>query len=355
MKKTLAIVLAGAMALSMTACSGKAAAPAETPTDTAAGTTAADTAKASGENKETKAEAKTDDGKVYKIGVLQLVQHAALDQSNEGFFAALDDAGVQYVADQQNAAGEQSNCQTMAEKLVNDKDDLILAIATPAAQALAGVTDEIPILLTAVTDPAESGLVETNEVPGGNVSGTSDLTPVKEQFELMQQLLPDVKNVGILYCSAESNSVLQANMAKEACEELGLTYTDYTVSNSNEIQTVVESMIGKVDVIYAPTDNMIAAGMATVAMVATDNQIPVICGEAGMVEAGGLATYGIDYFQLGYLAGEQAVDILVNGKDVAQIPIGYLPADKCALTVNKTTADALGIDISGLEGATIVE
>lgn len=351
MKKTLAVVLAGAMILSMTACSANetkttdAAAPAETTTaaDTAADTTAEDTTAAAG------------DETVYKIGVLQLVQHAALDQSNEGFFAALDDAGIKYEADQQNAAGEQSNCQTIAEKLVNDKDDLILAIATPAAQAVAGVTTEIPILLTAVTDPAESGLVNSNDEPGVNVSGTSDLTPVSEQIDLMKQLIPDVKNVGILYCSAESNSVLQADMAKAACDAAGLTYKDYTVSNSNEIQTVVESMIGKVDAIYAPTDNMIAAGMATVAMIATDNGIPVICGEAGMVEAGGLATYGIDYFQLGYLAGQQAIDILVNGADVAKTPIGYLPADKCALTVNKTTADALGIDITGLEGADVVE
>ncbi len=353
MKKTAAVILAGAMILSMTACSGNKAA--ET-TDAAAPTET--TTAAAADAAETKAEdpkAAAGDETVYKIGVLQLVQHAALDQSNEGFFAALDDAGVKYEADQQNAAGEQSNCQTIAEKLVNDKDDLILAIATPAAQAAAGLTSEIPILLTAVTDPAESGLVNSNDEPGVNVSGTSDLTPVKEQFELMQQLIPDAKNVGILYCSAESNSVLQANMAKEACDAAGLTYKDYTVSNSNEIQTVVESMIGKVDVIYAPTDNMIAAGMATVAMVATDNGIPVICGEAGMVEAGGLATYGIDYFQLGYLAGQQAIDILVNGADVKKMPIGYLPADKCALTVNKTTADALGIDVSGLEGATVVE
>lgn len=353
MKKTAAVILAGAMILSMTACSGKKAA--ET-TDAAApaGTTTAAAADAT-EGKTEDTTAAAGDETVYKIGVLQLVQHAALDQSNEGFFAALDDAGVKYEADQQNAAGEQSNCQTIAEKLVNDKDDLILAIATPAAQAAAGLTSEIPILLTAVTDPAESGLVNSNDEPGVNVSGTSDLTPVKEQFELMQQLIPDAKNVGILYCSAESNSVLQANMAKEACDAAGLTYKDYTVSNSNEIQTVVESMIGKVDVIYAPTDNMIAAGMATVAMVATDNGIPVICGEAGMVEAGGLATYGIDYFQLGYLAGQQAIDILVNGADVTKMPIGYLPAEKCALTVNKTTADALGIDVSGLEGATVVE
>lgn len=324
MKKTLALVLAGAMAVSMTACS-------------------------SGKAPETSNE------KVFKIGVLQLVQHTALDASNKGFFAALDEAGVKYEADQQNAAGEQSTCQTIAEKLVNDKDDLILAIATPAAQAAAGVTSEIPILLTAVTDPADSGLVEDNKAPGGNVSGTSDLTPVKEQIDLMKQLIPDVKNVGILYCSAESNSVLQADMAKAACDAAGLTYQDYTVSNSNEIQTVVESMIGKVDAIYAPTDNMVAAGMATVAMIALDNKIPIICGESGMVEAGGLATYGIDYYQLGYLAGQQAIDILVNGKDVATVPIGYLPADKCQLSVNKTTADALGIDISGLDGAVIVE
>lgn len=324
MKKTLALVLAGAMAVSMTACS-------------------------SGKAPETSNE------KVFKIGVLQLVQHTALDASNKGFFAALDEAGVKYEADQQNAAGEQSTCQTIAEKLVNDKDDLILAIATPAAQAVAGVTSEIPILLTAVTDPADSGLVEDNKAPGGNVSGTSDLTPVKEQIDLMKQLIPDVKNVGILYCSAESNSVLQADMAKAACDAAGLTYQDYTVSNSNEIQTVVESMIGKVDAIYAPTDNMVAAGMATVAMIALDNKIPIICGESGMVEAGGLATYGIDYYQLGYLAGQQAIDILVNGKDVATVPIGYLPADKCQLSVNKTTADALGIDISGLDGAVIVE
>lgn len=350
MKKTskvLSLVLAGLMAASMTACGGS-----STATTTAAASEAATTAAESAAD--TKAEADTTaaaaaDGKTYKIGVLQLVQHAALDASNKGFFAALDDAGVKYEADQQNAAGEQSTCQTIAEKLVNDGDNLILAIATPAAQAVAGVTSEIPILLTAVTDPAESGLVQNNEAPGVNVSGTSDLTPVKEQIELLQKILPDAKTVGILYCSAEANSVLQANMAKEACDTAGLAYQEYTVSSSNEIQSVVESMVGKVDAIYAPTDNMIAAGMATVAMVANDNKIPTICGEAGMVEAGGLATYGIDYYELGYMAGQQAVDILVNGADVKAMPIGYLPAEKCELTVNQETADALGIDVSGLK------
>lgn len=350
MKKTsriLSVILAGALALSVTGCSSK---PAET---TAAATEAAATVQTT-----TAAAAKADDsagGDTYKIGVLQLVQHTALDQSNEGFIAALDAAGLNYEVDQQNASGEQTNCLTIAEKLVSDKSDLILAIATPAAQAVAGVTEDIPILVTAVTDPAASGLVNDNANPGVNVSGTSDLTPVKEQIDLLHQILPEAKTVGLLYCSAESNSEIQIQMAKEACDAVGLGYEEFTVPGSNEIQTVVESMVGKVDVIYSPTDNVIAAGMTTVAMVATDNGIPCIVGEAGMVAAGGLATYGIDYYQLGYMAGEQAVEILVNGADITTMPIGYLPAERCELTVNKTTAEALGIDISALENAVIVE
>ena len=354
--KVLSLVLAVALALSMTACGGGKTADstkAETAATTTAATEAAE-AKTEAAKEETKAEeSKTDapkeaaaTDKTFKIGVLQLTQHAALDSANEGFFAALDEAGVKYEADQQNASGEQSNCQTIAEKLVNDGSDLILAIATPAAQTVAGLTSDIPVILTAVTDPAESGLVADNKAPGGNVTGTSDLTPVKEQIDLLQQLIPDVKTVGILFCSAESNSEIQAQMAREALDAAGIEHKDYTVSNSNEIQTVVESMIGKVDAVYAPTDNVIAAGMATVGMVANDNNIPVICGEGGMVEAGGLATYGIDYYQLGYLAGQQAIQILVDGVSPAEIPIGYLPADKCELKINDETATALGIDTS---------
>ena len=152
-----------------------------------------------------------------------------------------------------------------------------------------------------------------------------------------------------LYCSAESNSEIQAKMAKEAIEAKGMKAVDYTVSNSNEIQTVVTSMVGNVDAIYAPTDNTIAAGMATVGMVAADNGIPVICGEEGMVNAGGLATYGIDYFELGYLTGQQAVRILTEGEDIAKMPIEYLPIDKCQLSVNEETATTLGIDVSALK------
>ncbi|MCI5898987.1 MAG: ABC transporter substrate-binding protein [Hominisplanchenecus sp.] len=339
MKKTFAFLLSLGLAVSMLAGCGSKTTQTEAPASTEAAQT------------EAPADSASDD--TYKIGVIQYVQHDALDASNEGFFAALDDLGISYEADQQNAAGEASSCQTIAETLVNNGNDLIFAIATPAAQSVAGVTTEIPIVLTAVTDPAESGLVESNDAPGGNVTGTSDLTPVTEQIDLLKELIPEAKTVGILYCSAESNSVLQAEMAKEACEEAGLASEDYTVSSSNEIQTVVESMIGKVDAIYAPTDNMIAAGMATVAMVANENKIPVICGEEGMVKEGGFATYGINYYELGYKAGEMAAQILTEGADPAEMPIGYLAAEECSLMINGDTAETLGIDVSSYGDAVI--
>lgn len=329
MKKSLAAVVAVMTAIALTACSSSGS------TESAENTETTESTEASGDE--------------YKIGILQLTQHPALDKANEGFIAALDDAGISYTVDQQNASGDQPTCQTIAEKLVNDGNDLIYAIATPAAQAVAGMTKDIPVVISAVTDPAESGLVANNTAPGGNVTGASDLTPVADQISLLKQLIPDAKTVGVLYCSAESNSAIQAQMAKEACEANGLEAVDFTVSSTNEIQTVVESMVGKVDAIYAPTDNTIANGMATVAMIANDNGLPVICGESGMVESGGLATYGIDYYQLGYMAGEMAVDILVNGTNPGDIPVGYLSADKCEFAVNEETAAKLGIDVSSIQ------
>lgn len=337
--RILSITAAAVLALSMAACGGKPSSQEQ------------QNQGASNQPEKTPAENQNEnsDETVYQIGVLQLTQHAALDASNAGFFAALDEAGIKYEADQQNAAGEQSTCQTIAEKFVNDKKDMIFAIATPAAQAVAGATSEIPIILTAVTDPAESGLVAENNAPGGNVTGTSDLTPVKEQIELLQKILPEAKNIGLLYCSAEANSILQAEMAKSACQAAGLTCADYTVSSSNEIQSVVESMIGKVDAIYIPTDNMVSAGMATVAMIANDNKIPTIVGEEGMVDAGGLATYGIDYYSLGYMAGKQAVEILQGNTSAAETPIGYLAAEDCTLKINEETAALLGVDVSSVQ------
>lgn len=297
-------------------------------------------------------------GSGYKVGVLQLVEHGALDQTNKGFVAALDESGIAYTIDQQNAQNDQSACQTIASKLVNDGDDLIFAIATPAAQAVAGAVEnaglEIPVVGSAITDYAASGLVDSNEEPGGNVTGSSDLTPVADQIELLRQLLPEAKSVGILYCSAESNSTVQVELAEEVLEDAGIAHERYAVSSSNEIQQMVESMVGKVDAIYAPTDNTIAAGMATVSMVANENKLPVIVGCDTMVEDGGLASYSISYYDLGYKAGEMAVKILTEDANPADMPIEYLSSDECQLIVNQATADALGVDISMLEDAQIV-
>lgn len=327
-RRILGIVMAMLLGTSLMACGSK-----------------ADNANSSESKTEASSEASAN---AKKVGILQYVQHPALDKANEGFVAALNGAGIDVAIEQQNAGGEQSAAQTIANKLVNDKKDLILAIATPAAQAVAGVTSDIPVVITAVTDPAASGLVESNDAPGGNVTGSSDLTPVADQIELLTKLLPKAKNIGILYCTAEANSKLQADMAMAALKEKGLNGVEYTVSSSNEIQTVVESMVGKVDAIYVPTDNVIAAGMTTVAMIATtEHKIPIIGAEAAHVENGALATYGIDYFEVGKLAGEQAVEIL-NGKSPADIPIAYLPKDRCKLTINEEVASELGIDTSNI-------
>lgn len=291
----------------------------------------------------------TNKNKVIKIGVNQLVKHAALDASYQGFVDALSEAGYNdgenIKIDYQNAQGDQSNTNTIASKLVNDDNDLILAISTPSAQAVANATKDIPILVTAVTDPAGSGLVASNDAPGGNVSGTSDLTPVKKQIELLTQLIPDAKNIAILYCSSETNSKIQAEMAMEAASEYGITAEEATVSNSNEIEQVVQSLVGKIDAIYAPTDNIIASGMPTVSLIANKNGIPVICGEEGMVEAGGLATYGIDYYELGRVTGKQAVKIIKGEATTDTMPIEYLPDEECELTINEEVATELGIKI----------
>lgn len=289
----------------------------------------------------------TGDAQNYKIGVIQLVEHAALDAAYKGFVDGLKEAGFEdgknITIDYQNAQGDQSNCQTIANKLINDQNNLILAIATPAAQAVANTTKDIPILVTAVTDPAAAKLVASNEAPGGNVSGTSDLTPVKEQIGLITQLVPNVKKVGLLYCSSEANSKFQIEIAKKELEALGLEGVEATVSNSNEIQQVTQSLVGKVEAIYIPTDNMLAAGMATVAQVTTPSKLPVVVGEEGMVTNGGTATYGINYYNLGKLTAAQAVAILKDGKKTAEMPIEY--ASECTLVVNEEALKAMGIEL----------
>ena len=286
-------------------------------------------------------------GNVLKIGIIQLIEHPALDNNCRGFIDGLAEAG--YVdgknikIDMNNAQGDQSNCVTIANKLVNDKDDLIFAIATPAAQAVANLTTEIPILVSSVTDPESAKLVKSNAKPGTNVSGTSDLTPVARQIGLLKKIVPNAKTVGLMFCSSEQNSVFQIDLAKEACKAEGLDFIEGSVSNSNEIQQVTQSLVGKVDAIYIPTDNMLAAGMANVAMVANQAKIPTVVGEDGMVISGGLCTYGINYYELGKQTAAMAVEILKNGATPADMPIQYL--ENCDFSKNEATEQALGIDL----------
>ena len=282
-----------------------------------------------------------------KIGVLQLIEHNALDSAYKGFVDGLKEAGYEdgknIIIDYQNAQGEQANCITIGQKFINDKSDLILAIATPAAQAIANMTKDIPILITAVTDPADSKLVADNNAPGGNVTGTSDLTPVEAQIELLKEIIPNVKTVGLLYCSSEQNSVFQINIAKKKLDAMGIKYIDIAISNLNEIQQVIQNVIGKVEAIYTPTDNMIANGMATVALMTEPAKLPVICGEGGMTMLGGTVTYGINYYELGKLTSTQAVSILKGDKKTAEMPIEYL--QKFDLVVNTNMIESIGLTI----------
>lgn len=285
--------------------------------------------------------------KKITLGVCQFVTHAALDASYEGFIDGLKEAGYEegknLEIDYNNANSEQATCQTIASKLTNMNVDFILAIATPASQACANTTKDIPIFITAVTDPAASGIVSSNEAPGGNVTGTSDLTPIKEQMELLVRLLPEAKKVAILYCSNEDNSQIQGEIAVREAQALGLETQLATVSSSSEIQSLIQSLVGKVDAIYAPTDNMIADNMATVSMIATANNIPIICAEEGMVNAGGLATYGLSYYNLGKQTAEMAVRVLKGEANTKDMPIEYI--ENLAFSYNKEIADSLGIVI----------
>lgn len=281
------------------------------------------------------------------IGIIQLASHVALDASREGFIAALADNGYKdgenIVIDYHNAQDDQSNLSAISDRFVSNKVDLVLAIATKAAQAIAGKTTEIPILGTAITDYETARLVESNEKPGGNVTGTTDMNPIKEQIDLLVKLVPGVETVGVLYNSSEDNSVVQAEIAKKIIEERGLKYTEVTVSSSNEVQQATQAIVKECDAIYIPTDNTFAASMPVVHGVTVQSKTPVICGESGMVKSGGLATLGINYYNLGYQTGLMAVRILRDGADPASMPIES--QDKFDFTINGTVAREIGLEI----------
>ena len=309
MKKILAIVLAAVMLLSMTACG---------------------------------AAAKKD---TYVVGICQLVQHDALDAATKGFQDALTEAlGDKVKFEVQNASGDSVNCTTIINGFVSSKVDLIMANATPALQAAASATSDIPILGTSVTEYGVAlGIDDFTGTVGGNVSGTSDLAPLDQQAAMILELFPDVKTVGLLYCSAEANSQYQVDTVKKYLEEKGVACTLYPFADSNDVAAVTQTACDASDVIYVPTDNTVAANTAIVANICLPAGKPVVAGEEGMAKGCGVATLSISYYDLGVTTGKMAAKILTGEADISEMPIEYFQnpvkkyaAERCA---------ALGIEI----------
>ena len=284
---------------------------------------------------------------VKKIGISQIVEHPALDASRKGFIQALADAGYKdgenVKIDYQNAQGDQAVAQSIAEGFVSDNKDLILAVATPSAQASYNATKDIPILITAVTDPVAAGLAKSLDKSGTNVTGTSDATPIDKQFALIKELLPESKKVGIVYNTSELNSEVQVAQAKEISKKYGLELVVKGVTNINEVAQVLDSLLKEVDVLYTPTDNLIVSATPLVVQKALENNKPLIGCIEDQVNQGALATETIDYYKLGYQTGEVAVKIL-KGEKPDSIAIKTL--EKTDLMINEKTAKALGISIS---------
>lgn len=284
------------------------------------------------------------------IGVIQFASHEALDDSFTGFIEGLEELGLienqDYYIDFQNAQGDTATLETIAEKMVNSKHDLIYAIATPAAQAVANKTSDIPIVVAAVTNPEEAGLVLSNDDVGLNVTGVSDLTPVKRQIELLKEIAPNTNKIAVMYANSEDNSRFQAKLAKEIIEDLGMEYVDASVSEASQIIQMSESLINKVDAIYVPTDNLVSESFTTVSEIANSNNILTVVGEIAMVRKGGLITDGISYLNGGKKVSEIVYDILINNIEVSDIPIVFMEESDLELAINKHTLKILDLNIS---------
>ncbi|HGK7331186.1 TPA: ABC transporter substrate-binding protein [Streptococcus suis] len=292
-------------------------------------------------------EEKSAEGAV-KVGVLQYMEHESLTAAREGFVAELADNGYKegdkLVLDYQNAQGDQANLQTISEQLI-DGNDLVLAIATPAAQSLATVSTETPILFTAVTDPISADLVESLEKPGGLLTGTSDQAPIDKQVELLGQAVPDAKTVGILYTTSERNSEVQVEQAEKLLKEAGYKVVLKGITSSNEVQDATTSLMKDVDAVFVPTDNTVAATMSMIGELSAEQKVPVIGGSTDMVDQGGLLTYGTNYEALGRQTAKMAIKI-IEGEKVTEVPVEYPEAVN--LHVNEEMAQKLGIDTSKL-------
>lgn len=287
-----------------------------------------------------------DGDKVYHIGIVQQLEHPALDQATQGFMDACNElfGEGKVEIDLQNGQNEQTNCATISNKFVTDGVDLILANATTALQTAAAATDTIPILGTSITDYATAlDIADWTGVTGVNVSGTSDLAPIDQQEDMLLELFPDVKKVGILYCSAEPNSAYQAKVFGEALDADNVAWQVFTAADSNELQSVATAAVESCDVLYVPTDNTIAGAAEVVNNVCVPAGVPVIAGEKGICSGCGVATLSIDYYDIGYAAGQMAYDILVNGADISTMEIQSAP--EVTKMYNKANCDALKITV----------
>lgn len=289
---------------------------------------------------------------VFRIGISQFITHQSLDATREGFVDELAKQG--YVEgknieiDLQNAQGEQRNLKTISQQLA-ESSDVVLAIATPSAQSLANTTQTTPIIFSAVTDPVSAKLVESREHPGGNVTGTSDQSSdaISTQINLIKKVLPKAKTIGILYTQSEPNSVVQKDEAKRLLEEKGFTVVEKTILDSNNVKAAAESLMAEVDMVFVPTDNIISSTMETVKQVSIKHKVPVFGGSTEMVAVGGLYNYGTNYEELGRQTARMLIRVL-KGEKPENIAV-ELP-EKLELHTNQEMADALGIDISKLEG-----
>ncbi len=299
------------------------------------------------------ADDKKDDGK-YTIGIVQLVEHPALDEATKGFKqAVIDELGADNVEfDFQNAQNDANTCSTIANQFVSNKVDLIMANATPALQAASAATADIPILGTSVTEYGVAlEIKEYTGTVGGNISGTSDIAPLKKQAEMVKQWCPNAQNVGLLYCSKEANSKYQVDLVKSYLESKGLTATLYPFTDSNDLAQICTSAADNSDVIYVPTDNTVAENTGIIDNICEVKKIPVIAGEEGICAGCGIATLSISYYDLGYTTGKMAVKILKDGADISKMPVEY--ADKQTPKYNKQNCEALGI--TPLEGYVAIE
>ena len=333
MKKAFVLFLCLAMIFSLAACGGSSAGSSSGSSAPAASSSGSDAS----------ADAAAD--KTYVVGICQLVQHVALDAATKGFRDAITEKlGDKVTFIEQNAAGDSANCSTICNQLVSERVDLIMANATPALQAAAASTNNIPILGTSITDYGSALDIDNwTGVTGTNISGTSDLAPLADQAALFSELLPDAHTIGILYCSAEANSVYQADVIEGHLTAAGLEVKRFTFADSNDLAGVTSNACAECDAIYIPTDNTAASYTETINNVALPAGIPIICGEEGICAGCGIATLSIDYYDLGYATGEMAVEILVNGADVSTMEVRFAP--QVTKKFNADLCQALGITV----------